>query len=325
MGYNRAVYDAVYAELNARRMRAEQQADARRNQFYCLEPRAREIDRLLTHTGVEAAKAVLSGGNVRQALESLRLENRKLQERRRALLAAHSMRPEDLEPAYTCRKCQDRGNIDGRMCSCMRELLRAEARRQLNTDTPLDLCSFETFDLSYYPDETDAQGVNPRLYMERQLTFCQNYAYSFARDADSLLMTGKTGLGKTHLSLAIARVVIDRGFGVVYSSAQNLLSRLADEHFGRASGDTMQSLTDCDLLILDDLGTEFRSQFSVAALYNIVNSRQLVKKPVIISTNLTIREMEDYYTERFSSRVIGGYRRVHFIGTDIRQQKRMHR
>ena len=323
MGYSRSVYDAVYATLNARRMQAEQEADRRRAQFYRMEPRGQEIDRLLTHTGVEAAKAVLGGKDVRQALEALRVENQRLQQERAALLAKHGMRPEDLEPAYTCPKCKDRGNVDGRMCDCMKELLRAQARRQLNTDTPLEQCTFETFDLSYYADTPDAQGRIPRKWMERQFSFCQRYAYQFNGRSESLLMAGKTGLGKTHLSLAIAKVVIDRGFGVVYGSVQNLLSRLAYEHFGRSDGNTMQSLLDCDLLILDDLGTEFRSQFSIAALYNIVNSRQLAQKPVIMSTNLTIREMAEYYTERFSSRVIGGYKRVQFIGTDVRQQKRL--
>lgn len=324
MGYSRAVYDAVNAILERRRKRAELAAQERREKIYALEPRVQEIDRQLTHTGVLAATAVLQRQkDVRSALEELRQKNQALQKERAELLESHGMHPEDLRPQYTCPKCEDRGNVDGRMCTCMKDLLHQEAQRQLNESTPLALCSFENFDLSYYPDVTDEQGYNPRQIMERQFAFCRRYAYGFTLDSDSLLLTGKTGLGKTHLSLSIARVVIDRGFGVVYGTAQALLSRIDDEHFGRVEGGTMQGLLDCDLLILDDLGTEFRTQFTVAALYHIVNTRQLTQKPTIISTNLSIREMQSYYTERFSSRVIGGYTRVHFIGRDIRQQKRM--
>jgi DNA replication protein DnaC len=136
-------------------------------------------------------------------------------------------------------------------------------------------------------------------------------------------MTGGTGLGKTHLSLAIANEAIQKSFGVVYSSVGSLVTKLENEHFGRESGTgVMNSLQDCDLLILDDLGTEFKSSFSSSAIYSLVNTRLLLEKPTIISTNLSTKEMVDYYSERFASRIIGSYRRIVFVGRDVRQQKR---
>ena len=137
-------------------------------------------------------------------------------------------------------------------------------------------------------------------------------------------MMGNTGLGKTHLSLAIAAVVTQNGYGVVYGSVNNLVSKLEKEHFGRDEDNgTLESLLTCDLLILDDLGTEFRTAFSTAELYNIANTRQMAKRPTIISTNLTMKELEAAYSSRFTSRIIADYVRCLFQGEDIRQKKRM--
>ena len=134
-------------------------------------------------------------------------------------------------------------------------------------------------------------------------------------------MQGSTGLGKTHLSLAIARAAIDKGFGVIYGSVQNLMAKLEQDRFGRGNeGESAKAMLECDLLILDDLGTEFTTQFVTASMYNLVNSRLLAAKPTIISTNLSMKDLNDKYTERFTSRIIGGYDRLVFLGRDIRQQ-----
>ena len=160
--------------------------------------------------------------------------------------------------------------------------------------------------------------------MERILFNCMDYAKHFSASSPNLIMMGSTGLGKTHLSLAIARVVIEKGFGVVYGSVNNLIDKLEREHFGREEeSSTRQSLMECDLLILDDLGTEFRTAFSSAELYNLVNTRQMAHRPTIISTNLTMRELESAYSSRFTSRIIADYVRCLFTGEDIRQKKRM--
>ena len=210
------------------------------------------------------------------------------------------------------------------MCSCLKKRLRAEAYKSLNALTPLSLSTFETFSLDYYSEQPEASGRSERGTMTRVLDVCMTYAQNFSLHSSNLILMGGTGLGKTHLSLAIANTPLAKGFGVVYSSVNNIVAKLEREHFGREEeNDTSSLLLDCDLLILDDLGTEFRTAFSVAEIYNIVNTRQMAQRPTIISTNLTMKEIEERYTERFASRILGGYVRLSFCGRDVRLQKRM--
>lgn len=324
MGYGKDVYQAVMEKLNLQRVAAEQESRRRRDDFYAACPRAAEIERLLSHTAVQAAKAVLGSGNSGEILAKLKENNLALQEERRQLLASAGLPEDYLQPHYQCPKCEDTGYIDGRMCSCLKELLRKEAYRRLNDSTPLSLCTFDSFSLSYYPDTSDSPDrPSPRAQIGKILSYCRRYASNFSPDSPSLLMQGGTGLGKTHLSLSIANEAIERGFGVIYGSTQNLASSLEKERFRRDSDDeTNQMLLSCDLLILDDLGTEFSTSFIDAAIYNIVNTRLMSKRPTIISTNLSLREMETRYTERFVSRIIGSYIRLFFYGSDVRQQRR---
>ncbi|CAB1249806.1 AAA domain-containing protein [Ruminococcaceae bacterium BL-4] len=322
MGYSKAIYDTAEKKMEMRRDQAEKSCERLKAAFFKKQPKAEEIERSLADTSITAAKAVLRGGNVRKHLEMLKNANQSLQKELNFLLAKEGLTAADLEPKYSCKKCSDTGYLDGRMCSCMKQLLKEEAYRELNDESPLQLSSFETFSLRYYPSENfSGKSFSPQKLMEKNYQRCKQYAETFSPDSTSLLMTGGTGLGKTHLSLAIAKAVIDRGFGVVYGSASTLFSRMEKEHFSNQEEVTLQSLLNCDLLILDDLGTEFRTAFTVAALYNLVNSRQLSKKPMIISTNLSLKEMANNYTERFSSR-IGSYILLPFFGKDIRQIKR---
>ncbi len=319
MGYSREVYDAAMAVLARRKALAEQEAEARKSAFYQMEPRAAEIQRELAQVGSAAGKCVVRGGDVAAALEQLREKSKRLQQERDNLLRRAGLEPDGLEPRYTCRKCGDTGSVDGRMCSCLKGLLRQESYRRLNESSPLTLSGFEQFSLRYYPEQSDGNGPSPREHMAGVLDKCRQYARQFSSRSPSLLFQGRTGLGKTHLSLAIAREVIDRGFGVLYGSTQNFMATLEKERFGRSDEDTNQALLQCDLLILDDLGTEFSTPFVTAALYNIINTRLMSDKPTIISTNLSMKELLARYGERMVSRMIGGYCRVVFTGRDVRQ------
>ena len=160
--------------------------------------------------------------------------------------------------------------------------------------------------------------------MEKILNFCKAYASRFSSSSDNLFMQGATGLGKTHLSLAIANTLINRGHNVIYTSTPNIISKLEKEHFNHTFQDeeTEKHLIDCDLLILDDLGTEFQTSFSNATIYNIINSRIMYQKPTIISTNLSVKEIQAAYSKRLVSRIMGNYKRLFFLGNDIRQALR---
>ncbi len=322
MGYGKEIYDAVARILAEQRKKAENEAAERKAVFYRDCPEAEKIEVLLSTTAISAAKAVLGGSNAREQLIRLKQNNEMLQNRQKELLKAQGHAENYLEPRYSCALCGDTGYIDGKMCDCMKKLLRAESYRRLNALTPLSLSSFDSFSLAYYPDKAEEGGrKSPRAVMEGLYNNCRKYAAGFSLASPSLIMQGGTGLGKTHMSLAIASAVIQKGFGVVYCSVNNIITKLEREHFGRDDGDTDRSLLECDLLILDDLGTEFKSSFSGAEIYNIVNTRLMMQKPTIISTNLSMQELQERYTERFASRILGNYVRLAFCGRDNRLQK----
>lgn len=323
MGYSREIYQAAEEELARRRNNARMQQVMCRREIGEKLPEVLRLEDQIANAGLRAARLVLQANHVEDEMERLAAQNLDLQKQMDRLLLLHGYPADYLALHPACPKCADEGYCDGKRCECFEELLRQEAFRRLNELTPLEPSDFSTFRLDYYSDEPGANGLSPRQQMENIYHYCLHYADSFTRSSRSILFQGATGLGKTHLSLAIAKAAIDKGYGVVYGSVQNLMSRLEDEHFGRSSQparDSEQSILSCDLLILDDLGTEFTTSFVTSCIYNIVNTRQLAGRPTIISTNLTLKELEQKYTERFASRIMGGYDRLVFLGKDVRQQ-----
>lgn len=323
MGYQKAVYDQALAQLSQNRQKMLEQTSFRRDQLYEKYPRLREIEAELAQNATGITKAVLSGENIHEALERLKSASLTLQEERKSILRFAGLKENYLEPCYSCPDCKDTGYRDGRLCGCVRKLARSIAFTKLSEASPLALSDFESFDCGYYSDGKDTSGVSPRARMKNNLNICREYAATFTLASPSLIFKGNTGLGKTHLSLAIAGRVIEKGYGVIYGSAQNLLHKIELEHFGRGEGgeDTLQALIDCDLLVLDDLGAEFSSAFSAAAVYNILNSRINLQRPTIISTNLNLDEIEKRYSDRVGSRILGNYRALLFVGRDVRQER----
>lgn len=268
------------------------------------------------------------GENAQRFIEELSKKNLAAQQRRKDILKENGYPEDYLDADYTCKKCRDTGFVSGVMCDCYKELLRDTALAELNELSPSSRSTFESFNVNYYPDTSDpVTGVNPRSRMKEILDFCKDYAADFGTDSPSLLLYGATGLGKTHLSLAIASEAIRKGYGVIYGSAQNLMSRLEKEHFSSGRDNeyegSEQAILECDLLVIDDLGAEFSTQFTVAELYNIINTRIMSRLPAIISTNLTPDGLEQKYTQRITSRIIGNYISLYFCGKDIRQIKTM--
>ncbi|MBC8569742.1 ATP-binding protein [Zongyangia hominis] len=327
MGYPKEIHKKAFDELEARRRRANETAQRHRQEVLQKAPEVAVIDRQLSATALSVARAVLDENeHIEELIKGLRLKNLDLQKRRAALLTQAGFPADYTDIHYTCSRCQDRGYVGSRMCECLHSLQRQLAHAALCEQSAMTGCKFSTFQLQFYPDEIDSRlRVNLRRHMEEVLVYCQNYASGFSLSSPSVLMQGKTGLGKTHLSLAIASDVLEKGFGVIYMSAQNLLSKIERERFSREQNgdfDTFSMICDADLLILDDLGAEFSTQFTVSAIYNIINSRILSGKPTIINTNLTLSELKDRYTERVISRLMGTYDVLSFYGIDIRQLKR---
>ncbi|MGN0459693.1 MAG: ATP-binding protein [Ruminococcus sp.] len=317
--------------INERRMKALGKQDMAKEKIYAEIPRLEEIERQLSVIGAKTAKAVLMGENAAESAKQLAKESLDLQAEYRRLLFLKGYNQSDLEPHFVCQKCKDTGRYDdekGRtvLCECLKKLRAEIACEELNKVSPLSLCSFDSFDLNYYDlDIQEGYSTSPYDRMRKILAYCKKYAENFSLNSPSLMMKGNTGLGKTHLSLSIAKEVIDKGFGVVYVSAPMILSKLEKQHFSYAYDEeenTINTLVDCDLLILDDLGTEFQSNYTSSTIYNIFNSRLLNGKPTIMNSNLTLKEMEKYYSPRFVSRVMGNCAKLDFIGSDIRVPRR---
>lgn len=277
--------------------------------------RIEEIDRTLTAVGAKIGLTVLSGD--RNELERMQKLITALSDERTAILEKNGITP----PEVDCEACKDTGYIDGKICDCIKSRAKAILIEGLSESLPLSDCRFENFSLKYYPDE-DLNGGNPRKRMEGLLKLCCDYVNNFTpRSSESILFMGDAGLGKTHLSLSIVYELLNKGFDVVYGSAYNLFAAMENDHFSNRNNDSFNAAVSCDLLVIDDLGSEFVSPYIQAMFYNVVNTRLLSNKPTIINTNLTMQEIEQKYTPRISSRFIGSFTAKKFIGNDIRQIK----
>lgn len=325
MAYSKVVYNIATEKLSSRRNSALNMADYRKSELYAQLPRLADIDKELASIGVSTAKAVLSGEDAVARLASLKEKSIALQQEYKALLTSNGYTEDYLEPHFACDKCSDTGyvELDNKTitCDCYKKLLAATACEELNKISPLSLSTFDSFNIDYYSNKPDENNNVPYKRMVKIYNHCLDYAKNFTPQSKGLLIMGSTGLGKTHLSLAIANEVINMGYSVVYVSAPDILGRLERAHFSYGYDEEqqlMQSLLDCDLLILDDLGTEFSTQFSSTAIYNLFNSRINMGKPIIINTNLSVDELGNTYTKRFTSRLTNSCEQLEFIGRDIR-------
>jgi len=325
MTYSEEILRRAKTRLEEARQERMHENETRIAAIYSRVPRLGEIDAELRRTAAKVmAAAFQSGGDPGEAVAKLRAENQSLQREREWILESEGIDPTDLEDDPICPVCGGSGYVGERMCECLRELCRQEQKKELSTVLPNTKETFENFRLSYYAAADEPGQASPRELMQMVLTKCRRYAQSFSLKSPSLLFSGGTGLGKTFLSAAVARTVADAGFSVVYETAVRVFSDYENVKFGDGDSRSVRRYTACDLLILDDLGTEMTTQFTQSALYSVVNDRMLAGLPAIISTNLTTDEIRRRYTPQIASRLLGGYDLVLFCGKDIRLlQKQM--
>ncbi len=272
-------------------------------------PRIKDINTELSAIGASLMMAALSGDN--KKINELKKQSEALSKEKKQLLKKAGVKEKDC----FCKVCEDSGYVGGSLCECIKSIAKEIALSKMAEKMPIDKCSFDNFDINYYPDEV-------RTKMQNIFKFSKEYADNFSGNSENLLFMGKSGLGKTHLSIAIIKEAIKKGFNVVYGPAQSLFSQVEKEHF-TYSGDSenLDILLDADLLVIDDLGTEFMTNFVQSLFYDIVNTRMLSGRPTIINTNLTIEELQNRYTQRIASRFIGEYTIKTFLGNDIRLKK----
>ncbi len=313
MAFLNEVLREALKQINDRHQKAERQFEQKYAELYKINP---ELDNLDNSIKIKSSKiAMLIFAGKTDEAENLQKEVAELNAKKKKFIASAEL-PEKVP--CECELCNDTGYNNGKLCQCVKNLASKICYSSLLSDMPLTDSTFDRFDLSFYSSEKNEQGVSPKAQMSGVLKLCKSFAESFPQ-GKNLLLTGHSGLGKTHLSLSIVNEILKKGYGVIYGSAQNLINEVSREAFDRSgSTEKIDSINSCDLLVLDDLGTEFSTALSSSIVYNILNTRMMKGLSTVISTNLTIKEIGDTYSERVASRIIGGYTICPCLGSDIR-------
>ena len=330
MGYDANVLRRATQRLEQGRRERRERVENLRRDAYARQPKLERLDRQLQQTMAQLVAAALrQGEDPAQAVRAVKEENLAIQQERAVLLGALGLPEDALDDKPACPLCGDTGWQGAKMCRCLRELCAREQIAELSKLLDLGEQSFDTFRMDYYSQTPWPGGTSPRENMELVYEVCLNYAQKFGRfPICNLFLTGAPGLGKTFLSACIARTVSEKGHSVVYDTAGNIFAQFEARKFQRDSADGQEARDEtrrylnCDLLILDDLGSELVTQFTQSALYELVNSRLVGEKHTVISTNLTLEEAARRYPPQIASRLEGEYHALHFFGDDIRLLKK---
>ena len=322
--FNRENYRRIKQQFTAKHLAAGETQQQRMREAEAVCPELVQVNAALSQTGLRIFAAAMNDRAALSArVEKLRAENEELLAARAEMLV-HAGFPRDyLDLHYECEACLDTGFTENgtKLCACMRRALILAGYESSGIGPLLEQQTFDNFSLQYYTDPGD------RANMEKNLAAVKQYVEMFSQSTSrNMLFFGQTGLGKTHLSSAIAKCLIDRGFDVLYESAQSIFADFEDERFNRAynSGSDFRKTDryfECELLIIDDLGAELSNQFTASCLYNLINTRYNMGKSCILSTNLTHKEIEARYSQRVLSRLLGQYQNLRFTGRDVRMMK----
>ena len=322
MRTKRELYQAAMRTVALRRQTARANAEDARAEAEAAIPALRHAEEEVRVRGIRCALAGASGKDRTEAAAALDKAKQDLT----ALLAASGRPADALEPHFTCKKCQDTGMFEGHTCVCVHKVMQKLRREEIESLSSLSISSFDTMELRCYPNTMDAKLGEPvRTYMGGLLQELRTYAEEFDHDSESLMLFGNAGLGKTHAALAIEGIVLEKDLDVIYVSSPDFFSKLEALHFGSDPGGEeetlLQTAAGADLLILDDLGTEFNSSFFLSTLYSLLNNRLGAHLPTIVTTNITDGALlEKLYTEKISSR-LSSFVPCLFVGEDIRGLK----
>ena len=313
--YQQALRTVAMRRQTARALAQDAQAEAE-----AAIPGLRHAEEEVRVRGIRCAIAGASGKDRTETAAALAAAKQKLT----ALLAASGRPADALEPKFTCKRCEDTGAVDGRTCDCVRRVMQQLRRKEIEALSSLSISSFDTMELRYYPNTMDEKLGEPvRTYMGGLLEDLRSYAEEFDHNSESLMLFGNAGLGKTHAALAIAGIVLQKDFDVIYVSSPDFFGKLENARFDSSEDaeTLLRTASAADLLILDDLGTEFNSSFFLTNLYSLLNNRLGAKLPTIVTTNITDGALlEKLYTEKISSR-LAAFVQIQFLGSDIRVQK----
>ena len=315
------LYQEALRTVAVRRQTARALAEDARVQAEAAIPALRHAEEEVRVRGIRCALAGAAGRDRTEAAAALTAARQDLT----ALLAASGRPADALEPKFTCRLCQDTGTVNGRTCTCVYKVMQQLRRREIEQLSSLSISSFDTMELRYYPTTADPDsGLAIRSYMGQLLSGLKGYAEDFSpAENESLLLMGNAGLGKTHAALAIAGIVLGKGFDVIYVSSPDFFGKIESSRFDPSEDaeTLLRTASTADLLILDDLGTEFVTPYFLTVFYSLLNNRLGARLPTIVTTNITDGALlEKRYTEKISSR-LSAFVPIRFLGEDIRPQK----
>ena len=316
--------------MHDRKIRHEATFRQQREALYTAHPNLQAIDEALQKTVRDVIRLTITESpNLEAHLAEIGEQNQALQAESRALLVKAGYQADYLDDKPMCLVCKDVGHHSAGLCNCLLSIYRTLQAKELSDLLNINQENFEAFSLTYYDDRTiDPRfGLTARDNMEINYQICHKYATAFGSESGNLLLTGAPGLGKTFLSSCLAKTVLESGFSVVYDTAAGLFSKFEAEKFGHRNDHTaaqseVQRYLNCDLLILDDLGTEMTTNFTISALYTLINTRLLQKKQTVINTNFSLDELATKYSTQIMSRLEGEYERLTFFGQDIRKLKK---
>ena len=326
MALSNSQYDAIMRVYNQRQFQDKRDQDQRVAEVFEKIPQVEALSDELAATMAQAARKLLAGD--RAAADQLKKDAEFLKEQKALYLKQNGYPADYLELQYVCPDCKDTGYADGKKCHCFRHMEIEILYDQSNIREVLERENFDTLSMEYY-DRThvdEKTGMTVYDYMSMMIRECKEYVENFKNEKGSILFTGNTGCGKTFLSNCIARELIRRYYSVVYLTATDMFDILAGSRFNGNDDDEAKDraayILDCDLLIIDDLGTEFSNSLSVTELFHCINQRILDQRSTLISTNLTFKELAAAYGDRFSSRLAGNFTLYRFYGPDLRLEAR---
>ena len=322
MSLNNSQYNAIMRIYNQRQFQDKYEQDQRREEVYQKVPQIRQIEDEISSQAVRCARKLLDGDT--NAKEELKQHIEDLREQKEVLLSAFGFPADYMEMHYACPECQDTGDVDGRKCRCFKKEEIRLLYSQSNIEEVLLRENFDSFSYEYYDDRVVIPEIQMTVadYMRQVHTWCKEYVENFEKKGGNLIFTGSTGVGKTFLTNCIAKALIDQYQSVIYLSSNDLFDVFSKNKFHYDTEEEMkdmyQYILDCDLLIIDDLGTELNNTFVSSQLFYCINERLLRKKSTIISTNLSMTMLRDTYSDRISSRIISQYSIIPLYGDDIR-------
>ena len=327
MGQN-VIYKDIMRNYEALRDKALREKFMRQEEIYGKIPRIREIDGEISSVGFKMAKAVMNKEkSSKDAAKEAETEINALKKEKEDLLVKNGYSADYLEEKYACGKCKDTGYADGKRCGCFSGMLVKALHSRSGIGSEMKNASLKNFDLKYYSDKPYGDfAKTPLENMRFNLGEVEDFVANFGKEYKNIIFYGETGLGKTFLCACIAKELLDEGKFVIYITAPKLFKIIEEERFSRTDEEEpsrfLEDLMEADLLIIDDLGSEFSTILSASETFNIINSRIIDKKPVIISTNLPPADWSNHYSDRITSRILGNYELLSFYGEDIRLKKK---